>query len=71
MAIDTRERRQSCCGIQVTLLPGMTPNASPDVEWRQESGWGYPGIAPVGAAAFKVYWALGSNILLDGSEAHV
>lgn len=23
---------------------GLTPNASKDQEWRQQSGWGYSGI---------------------------
>lgn len=44
MAIDSREKRQSLSGIQHFMIPGVTPNAAPDQEWRQESGWGYPGI---------------------------
>ena len=46
MAIDTREKRQSVVGIGFYFSgPSVTPNASPDAEWRQEVGWGYPGIA--------------------------
>ena len=45
MAIDTAEKRKSASGIQVSLVVGVTPNASQDAEWRQEAGWGYPGIA--------------------------
>ena len=26
----------------------ITPTAAKDVQWRQEVGWGYPGIAPSG-----------------------
>lgn len=49
MAIDTRERRQAVVGISHYFIgPNVTPNAAPDLEWRQEVGWGYPGIA-VGA----------------------
>ena len=44
MAIDTAERRKSISGIQWTLIPGVTPNAAQDREWRQEADWGYPGI---------------------------
>lgn len=43
MAIDTPEKRRSLSGIQTTLLPGVTPNASLDQEWRQEAGWNYSG----------------------------
>jgi hypothetical protein len=47
MAIDTRERRQSVRGMYVRVgLRAVTPNASKDVEWRQEVLGGYPGIAP-------------------------
>jgi len=48
MAIDSAEKRQSISGIQVTLISGVTSNTAQDVEWRQEVGWGYPGIAPSG-----------------------
>jgi len=47
MAIDTAEKRRAVA--QVGFYwggPGVTPNASKDVEWRQEAGWGYSGIAP-------------------------
>lgn len=44
MAIDSAEKRRSLSGIQVTLMPGVTPNASKDQEWRQEAGWFYSGI---------------------------
>lgn len=29
----------------VPLIPGVTPNASKPEAWRQESAWGYSGIA--------------------------
>ena len=44
MAIDTAEKRKSLSGIQHFLIAGVTPTAAKDQEWRQESGWGYPGI---------------------------
>lgn len=44
MAIDTAEKRRSVSGIG-WLIPGVTPNATPDAEWRQEAGWSYSGIS--------------------------
>lgn len=44
MAIDSREKRASAVGITSVMSIGLTPNASKDQEWRQEAGWGYPGI---------------------------
>lgn len=40
MAIDTAEKRRSISFIP-NLVPGVTPNASPDAEWRREAGYGY------------------------------
>lgn len=45
MAIDTAAKRRSVSGITY-LVPGVTPNASKPVAWRQQSGWGYSGIEP-------------------------
>lgn len=47
MAIDTAEKRKSISGMPF-LIPGVTPNASKDGEWRQESGWSYSGISVSG-----------------------
>jgi len=47
MAIDNAEKRKNISGIQVTLLPGVTSNASKDSEWRAQSGWGYGSIAVI------------------------
>lgn len=44
MAIDTREKRQSVAWLLPISAPSVTPNASKDQEWRQQSGWGYSGI---------------------------
>ena len=50
MAIDTAEKRRNVSGLLTGVLPcAVTPNASKDVEWRQEAGWGYSGILPSGA----------------------
>lgn len=43
MAIDNAEKRRSVAGISVGF--GITPNASKDLEWRQQVGWSYSGIA--------------------------
>jgi hypothetical protein len=52
MAIDTAEKRRSISGIQL-LIPGVTPNAAKDVEWRYESGWNYMGLLAAPAAGNK------------------
>ena len=45
MAIDTAERRKSVAGIHGAWTgTGVTPNSGKDQEWRQEAGYGYPGI---------------------------
>ena len=45
MAIDTAEKRRSVAGIAgFPMGPAVTPNASPDQEWRQEVAWSYSGI---------------------------
>lgn len=47
MAIDSAAKRRNVSGIAaIPLGPGVTPNASPGVAWRQQVGWGYAGIAP-------------------------
>lgn len=47
MAIDTAEKRRNISGLIAGIsVPSVTPNAAQDVEWRQQSGWGYSGIAP-------------------------
>lgn len=51
MAIDTVEKRKSVLGIHGPWTgTGVTPNAAKDQEWRQEAGYGYPGIAAGGQA---------------------
>lgn len=46
MAIDSAEKRRSAAGVlgYFTGGPGVTPNASPDQEWRQQAGYGYSGV---------------------------
>lgn len=61
MAIDSAEKRKSISGIQTFMVAGVTPNATPDQEWRQESGWSYSGIeagepAPGVAVTAKRIW---------------
>jgi len=52
MAIDSAEKRRSLVGIITGVMSiGVTPNASKDKEWRQQSGWGYSGIVPNGDVA--------------------
>lgn len=50
MPIDTAEKRRNVSGLAFAPFgPGVTPNASHDVEWRQQAGWGYSGIVPIGS----------------------
>lgn len=68
MAIDTAEKRRSVAGIPFFPLgPGVTPNASPDQEWRQQVGWGYSGIL----AAEAVVAVIGSVVEIVDSAAFV
>mgnify|MGYP001559722934 CR=1 FL=1 len=63
MAIDTREKRQAAGSITMYWTSvSMTPNVAKDTEWRQESGWGYPGIVPAGGGI-----TLLSRLLLLGA----
>lgn len=49
MAIDTAEKRRNIAGLYTGFHPvAVNPNASKDVEWRQQAGWGYSGILPGG-----------------------
>ena len=50
--LDSAEKRKSSSGIHLYAVgPGVTNNASQDQEWRQEAGYGYPGILATGGAA--------------------
>ena len=55
MAIDTAAKRRSVAGLAFFVFgPGVTPDATPGLEWRQQSGWGYSGIAAGEAVASQV-----------------
>lgn len=49
MAIDTPEKRRSISGIPL-LIPGVTPNAAKDAEWRRQVANTYS-LVPAGADA--------------------
>ena len=53
MALDTAAKRRSAAAIFVLFAVGVTPDATPGGEWRQQAGWGYSGIA-AGEAATEV-----------------
>ena len=66
--IDTAEKRRSVSGIWIPLIPGVTPNAGKDQEWRQEAGWSYNAIAAeTPAAAGRVMSSLAASGGLVGS----
>lgn len=67
MAIDNAEKRKSASQTLTGLSgPGVTPNASPDAEWRQQAGWGYSGIAASGAPTGAVQNMIkGANLGAD------
>lgn len=51
MAIDTAEKRRGVAGLYTGFYPvAVTPNASKDIEWRQQAGWGYSGIEVGGSS---------------------
>lgn len=50
MAIDTAEKRRVASGVPfLPLGPGVTANASKDIEWRAQAAWGYSGISAFSA----------------------
>ncbi len=64
MAIDTAEKRKAAGAIAgVPFIPGVTPNSSKDAEWRQEAGWGYPGVAAGLLVTGPGCWAAGQVYL--------
>jgi len=44
MAIDDAEKRRSAAHVGRPSVPGVTPNAAKDQEWRQQAGRSYSGI---------------------------
>jgi len=47
---DTAEKLRSAAGVPfLPLGPGVTPNASKDIEWRAQAAWGYSGISAFSA----------------------
>lgn len=59
MAIDTAAKRKSVSSVGFIFAgPGITPDATPDVFWRQTAGYGYGGIETAGS---------GSGLLTTGS----
>jgi len=49
MAINTAKKRRSVSSLWTGFYPSsVTPNVLKDVQWRQQSGWGYSGILPNG-----------------------
>ena len=65
MAIDTASKRKSISGVILPfLLVGVTPDATPGVEWRQAAGWSYNGIEPAAPSTPDV---AGFSIYLRGS----
>ena len=50
--LDTQEKRRSAVAMTTYAFgPDVTPNATHDQEWRQEAGYGYPGILAAAPAA--------------------
>ena len=56
MAIDNAEKRKSISGIVLPLIPGVTPNAGQDAEWRQQTGWSYSEIAAHMPSVGNPWW---------------
>lgn len=48
MAIDTAAKRRSAAGVPfLPLGPGVTPDATPGIAWRQQVAWSYSGITTI------------------------
>jgi len=66
MTIDTAEKRKSAASVgHVSTMPSVTPNASADSEWRQQSAWSYSGIdvdVDVPAAGNPFYRPLATSV---------
>lgn len=53
MAIDSAKKRKSVSGVPfLPFAPGVTPNASPDSEWRAQAAWGYSGVFLAGGTQY-------------------
>ena len=67
--LDSAEKRKAASGIHLYAAgPGVTPNATQDQEWRQEAGYGYPGILaePPSAAAAHHRLGFGAGYVRQG-----
>jgi len=48
VAIDSAAKRRSISGAVLPfLIVGITPDATPGVDWRQTAGWSYQGVTTV------------------------
>lgn len=66
--IDTAAKRKSAAGVPfLPLGPGVAPDASKPLAWRQQVAWGYSGIATV-QTLFKPYWAFDASSTLSGGS---
>ena len=45
MPVDSAEKRRNVAATMPPFPSGVTPNGILGVEWRQQSGWGFAGIA--------------------------
>lgn len=55
MAIDTAAKRRAISGLLAGLtIVGVTMDATPDIAWRQNAGWGYSGIEAATVAATPI-----------------
>jgi hypothetical protein len=64
MAIDTAEKRRSAGAIGYLPIPQVTPNASPDAEWRLEVGGVYSAIIISAPAVSALTPEESANLLL-------
>ncbi len=53
MAIDNAEKRKNVAGLMIPHLPGVTPNAGQDAQWRYQAGWSYGGLAALADAGTR------------------
>lgn len=64
MAIDNAEKRRAVAGVPfLPLGPGLTANATKDVEWRTQAAWSYSGLAAFTAGGLGPIGARGKPLL--------
>jgi hypothetical protein len=66
MAIDTAAKRKAALNVTSFSGPGVTPDGTPGVEWRQQVAHSYSGIAPAAPGGGAPMGAISMYFHLQG-----